>query len=164
MDQLLELALRNWFVVIIIIAVLSSFRRMRRSGSATGEKANRMPSFGGGPTVSTQSDSTTSTYSPAPTQTQSRGSSPFSNSSPFGGSPVIRESSYVEPDEDEEDESYDDFTHVMRSRAFPKKALSNNVSRSPIPSTALKRSSLKQAVLWAEIIGPPRAKRPYKLR
>jgi hypothetical protein len=164
MDQLLELALRNWFVVIIIIAILSSFRRMRRSGTATGEQANRMPSFGGGPTASTQSDSTTSTYSLPPAQTQSRGSSPFSNPSPFGGSPVIRDSFYIEPDEDEEDESHDDFTQVMRNRAFPKKAMYNNVSRSPIPSTVLKNSSLKQAVLWAEIIGPPRAKRPYKLR
>jgi hypothetical protein len=151
MEQLLELALRNWFVVIIIIAVLSSFRRMRRSGAAAGEQANRMPSFGGGETASTQ-------QSPPPPQTQSRGSSPF------GGSPVIRDSSYIGPDEDEEDEFYDDFTQVMRSRVIPKTAISSKISHSPIPSTALKRSSLKQTVLWAEIIGPPRAKRPYKLR
>jgi hypothetical protein len=149
MEQLLELALRNWFVVIIIIAVLSTFRRMRRNGAEAGKQANGMPSFGGEATPSTQA-------SPA--------ASPFGSSSPFSGSPVIRGSFYTQQDGDEDNEPYDDFTQVMRSRATRAMATSGNFSRNPIPSTTLQRSSLKQAVLWAEIIGSPRARRPYKPR
>jgi hypothetical protein len=141
---LIEFLMRNWYLVFIIIGIFSWFHnanvRMKQNGTPT----NRMPSFGGQPVSRQQPDATKSkpliesTSSSRASkelhllENRERTASPFSV--PAGAS------SYLQRKESTENAEVSFSTDTLSAG----------------------KKQLAQGIIWAEILGPPRAKKPYR--
>lgn len=168
MEQLISFLLHNFYFVIIVVGIIYSmfFRK-----SPLERPPNRMPDFGGGgqrrprrpgeirPPVAQPSRTEPGdnpfpapqrqSPSSAPQQLQTRVKDSQPNPSPIKVSDVGTEESRM-------DESQRKRIAVVQPAA--KGPSRPDRSRSP----ALGKEDLASAVLWAEILGPPRARRPYR--
>jgi hypothetical protein len=154
---LIEFLLKNWIFVIIALALLSQFRKKastRRDQSQSSEKSG-MPAFGGSPTIPGSLAGKT-INKPAAVKQQASGSGfnppPKSSKGTLmdnkrtlmdsgASSPLLRESS--QPD------------NLYRD-AYADSSTTNTMQTS--------KQQLAQGIIWAEILGPPRAKKPFRRR
>lgn len=152
MEQLIEILLKNWYLVIIAFAFFYQIRSKGRRANQETKARPGMPSFGDAPNSATRPSEAEKSGQKGFGLTLQSGRmqdeygrsnaakvvSTMSNqkASPFGSSTqIINESSPVYAD-----------------------AIS---TPSPFPEQ-LSQEQLLQGIVWAEILGPPRSKKPYR--
>ncbi|TFE31672.1 hypothetical protein [Cohnella luojiensis] len=157
MERLISFLMHNFYFVIIVVGIIYSlfFRK-----SPLERPPNRMPDFGGGgqngprrpgelrpPVAQPTRTEPADTHFPAPQrQTQPN---PVKTPSPIRVSTVGTEDSLSE--------------EAQRKRVAVKQPESKGLSRPDrTHSPALTPEDLTRAVVWAEILGPPRARRPFR--
>ncbi|NQX65396.1 hypothetical protein HQN90_04565 [Paenibacillus alba] len=151
MEQLIEFLVKHWYLVIIAITFLYQLNNKKRSGKQ-GAPQSRMPSFGetsrpsARPAEATKPDRQ-GFGGPAPQSStaddfgrsnngSAKAAAPKSKASPFGSSSQAGiESSPIYANA------------ISSSNSFPEE---------------LKQEQLLQGVVWAEILGPPRSKKPLR--
>jgi hypothetical protein len=148
---LIEFLLRNWFIVIILIAVFSQFRKWSSRGGTTeskGNNNNRMPSFGGNQRLPQRT-------SKAPLIDSGRtliekGATPLAS----------KERPFLEARE----RPASPFSNADSAYKQEESAIYQEISiDSPgYASLQASRQKLAQGIIWAEILGPPRAKKPFR--
>ncbi|UKS30338.1 hypothetical protein LOZ80_15930 [Paenibacillus sp. HWE-109] len=151
MEQLLAFLFKHWYLVIIAITFLYQVGS-KRSRGASGSPKRGMPSFG-----------ETTTRVPRPSEATNEASRSFGGTEP-------------------PNRTADDFgrSHAAKPEAAMPKSkgspfgstVQGNTENSPIYANAIASSSafpdevkqdqLMQGVIWAEILGPPRSKKPYR--
>ncbi|WP_461480250.1 hypothetical protein [Paenibacillus sp. PvR052] len=154
---IIEFILNNWFILVIIYIVISTFTKNKKGRAEQPDKPNRparpapggMPSFGGdGPGL--------------PKRTKER-------QGPMAAPPA--ENRAIVPQEIRQEPAPAQAPRperMQRSRSTPQtqaSGLRRPSVRQQSPVTASFRPTpedLARGVLWAEILGPPRAKRPYR--
>lgn len=152
MEQLIEILLKNWYLVIIVFALFYQIRSKGRRANQETKARPGMPSFGDAPNGATrpveakksgqkgfgstlQSGRVQDEYSRSNTS-KAVSTLPNQKASPFGSpTHVINESSSVYADA------------ISTPSPFPEQ-----------PS----QEQLLQGIMWAEILGPPRSKKPYR--
>ncbi|KQX64780.1 hypothetical protein [Paenibacillus sp. Root444D2] len=152
MEQLIGIVLKNWYLVIIAFAFFYQIRsKSRRANQGTNARPG-MPSFGDAPHGSTrpveakksdqkglgstlQSGHVQDEYGRS-NKAKAVSTKPNQKASPFGSpTQIVNESSSVYADA------------ISTPSPFPEQ-----------PS----QGQLLQGVVWAEILGPPRSKKPYR--
>lgn len=164
MTRILEFLLNNIFIVVIIVGFLASL--FRRAGAE--KQPGRMPDFGSGGLLrrpAPETDQETRSEEPRAVQKDDSPAYRSQDSQPAR----MSEPRFERPVSGKEVPQNSSMTAVERSvhRAYAQKARegsfasSGNGSNSP---AAVKVSSddLRKAVIWAEVLGQPRAKRPYR--
>ncbi len=163
MESLIAFLLDNIFIVIVAAGFLMS---LLGKGKQQQRRVGRMPDFGGGPMQSEPAAPNVRPFgpdsSPAPAYEQTPQpvyTSSMSQPSSEGQRMMARSN---------QDPSLSRGTGgAGRPSSIAQAARSQAPSRSAAPvtgSAALKRvdaDDLRQAVLWAEILGPPRARKPH---
>jgi len=154
---IIDFILDNWFVVFIALAFFSSLFKRRNQPSAGQEKnaGGGMPTFGGRPYPGEETASFPGLY-PDPNSEKAE-DDPVRMVS--GGFPF---SSVPEPEEREDIKRAEGRAEGITVEANPNKR--NGAGRNPQRSSpaVLSRSRLAEAVVWSEILGPPRAKKPFR--
>lgn len=161
MMKIIDFLMNNIFILVIVFGALASL--FGKAGSK--KKPGQMPSFGGGsnPRVGTPQSSHTEdhslpersdgqqVYQTAPKEEQQR--SNLQRSQPVRG--------YDAPEPQA----------AALDRSISRTPVGRPKAENPLEVTSTKRSALanalqgddiRKAVLWAEILGPPRAKKPYR--
>lgn len=154
---IIEFILNNWFIVVIIYIVVSTFTKIKQGGAEQQDKPNRparpvpggMPPFGGdGPVLPRRARERQEPKAAPSAENQS----------------VIPQEARQEPA----------LAQALRPERIqgpksmpqtPASALQRPSARSQSPAMDTFRPTpedLARGVLWAEILGPPRAKRPYR--
>jgi hypothetical protein len=136
---LIEFLLRNWYVVFIIIGIFSWLRNAKIRPNANETPTNRMPSFGGQSTARHQTD-TRLERSMTPDNLEKKQSDTLKTSKEL----------------DNQEKTVSPFSVPSGSSAY---ALSKESLESPMPSG---KKQLAQGIIWAEILGPPRSKKPFR--
>lgn len=165
MTRIFEFLLNNIFIVVIIVGFLASL--FRKAGAAK-KQPGRMPDFGGGGILRRQapdSDSGTRSDEPRTAQTEYAPIYRSQDSQPARTS----ESRTIRQESGKEEPPASGITAMERSlqRAAAQKAkagsaaASGHGSKSPA-AEKVSSDDLRKAVIWAEVLGPPRAKRPYR--
>ncbi|CRF28858.1 Uncharacterised protein [Mycobacterium tuberculosis] len=146
---ILEIILNNWFILLIIYIAISTFMKAKRGGTERPDQPSRparpvpggMPPFGGdGPR-----------WPKRPKERQ--------ESKAAGPAETRPEPAAVQAQRPE---------RIQGPRSVlqtPVPALRKSSVRTQTPVTSSFRPTpedLARGVLWAEILGPPRAKRPYR--
>jgi hypothetical protein len=151
MNELIKLLFSNIYVVIIIIGVIMTIIKKTKNGASS----NRMPSFGGKPEPQSPANQHQQTSQRLPVRPRPVSDQLLNNA-------ASKHSEYEE----------DDFlTHlnedqrtVQRKQAVPKPAASDN--RTEVKREAAFRmpqgEDLRKAVILAEVLGPPRAKKAFR--
>lgn len=143
MEQLISFAMNNFFIVIIIVGIL--YQLFFRKSPL--EKRNRMPDFGGG-------------------QQRPPGSPP-QRGVPMRIPPSKREEPRPIPQPIVVEERVEQSAIAPEPRRAPVSTLPEATplepafAKAPQPSESLSRDELARAVMWAEILGPPRARKPH---
>ncbi len=163
MEQLISFLIHNFYFVIVAVGIIYSL--FFRKSPLERRPPNRMPDFGGGgkrlprrPGEPGASVPTTSLPEPAEAPLRApRRQTPLSVARPQQ-QPVRAETRLME----------------TTSAPLPVPVAASSKSRStliPTPSAStaagtevrtISREDLTRAVVWAEILGPPRARRPYR--
>lgn len=145
MEQLLEVLFKNPFLLIILVGFLISvFSKFKKAGGGT----NRMPSFGGN----------SSSASPQ----QGRNDAERAEDTSEGVSQEWAEPNSYEPSVRFED--------TYRTELRPEEAAPISYAPplqsepEPKQKQKLHRNELAKGLMWAEILGPPRAKQPLGKR
>jgi hypothetical protein len=168
-SSLIEFLTRNWYIVIILIALFSQLRGKARSKQQVNPN-NRMPAFGGGePARRPQPDVKGVTGSGKPIApliqtkreaTQVKGKTLIES---VGSLSASKELPYLEnrersssPFSQSSDSNYSSIQEKSEIDAIyaSEAALNGSLSAS--------KEQLAQGIIWAEILGPPRAKKPYR--
>ena len=154
MEQLISFATKNFFIVIIIVGILYQlfFRK-----SPLEKPRNRMPDFGGGqPQRPPGSPPQRGVPMRIPAEKQEQRRVPSANNAPRPEpKPIVAENVYEDVYEERP-------TAVAPASATPalRVASTHAVSRPAVMEPT--QDDLARAVLWAEILGPPRARRPHR--
>jgi hypothetical protein len=165
MEILLDLLFDNIFFVILAIGFIMSFlKKLRQGQGQSGEqqprKAQGMPPFGQGPSTVTRGRTVTRTESPQrPIVSEARPE-------------VIRPSLVAENQGEAEgqweagseyysSERMERVSLVQRETPISALDVSKQGARTSVEITP---SQAVQGIVWAEIFGPPRAKRPFSTR
>lgn len=185
MEKLIAFVTQNPFILIIIVGLLYSmfFRKSpiekqpgQRPGSKPGNGPNRMPNFGGSPVFAPKTQRTdVGTPARQPEIRPSFGGLEDSAPQP-GGNPYMHVPEPTSSIETPRAPSYSlqersDPARPERHRAAPARVslvesaeTSHALAVSDGINAGFTSDDFRQAVVWAEIIGPPRAKRPYNRR
>ena len=167
MEKLIEFLIKNIYIVIVVGGfVLSAISKMKSSNN---RQPRQMPPFGGGERPSV----------PSPVY-----GTPESMPSSERKAWEVEE----EDEEDEEEESpyaaskaspveqrqMRPVVHSVSAASRPQRQSQHAADNRPSstaasntanhPSPELSAAALKQAVIWSEVLGPPRAKRPYRIK
>ncbi|WP_372662898.1 hypothetical protein [Cohnella sp.] len=137
MEQLITFIMDNFFIVVVAVGIIYSlfFRK-----SPLERNPNRMPDFGeGGRPGQTAPDR----QIPPPASIEQP---PWMETRQQEGMPAKRNSPIYAPAGAQEK------AILQRSQQ----------SKTGFGAEALSRDDLSRAVVWAEILGPPRARRPYR--
>ncbi|KRF28100.1 hypothetical protein [Paenibacillus sp. Soil787] len=152
MEQLIGIVLKNWYLVIIAFALFYQIRSKSRRANQETKARPEMPSFGDAPNGATrpveakksdqkglgstlQSGRVKDDYG-RPNKAKAVSTMPAQKASPFSSpTQIITESSSVYTD-----------------------AIS---TQSPFPEQP-NQDQLLQGIVWAEVLGPPRSKKPYR--
>ncbi|WP_138753339.1 hypothetical protein [Paenibacillus sinopodophylli] len=162
--KLIEFLMNNIFIVVIIFGALASV--FGKSGKK--KKPGRMPDFGGGGVQ-------------RPSNQQERGSHEEEQQVPSAssGQTVYRSQSQSRREENDqpafaareqeltaETSQIASVQRVLQRAANNKEKASASAERKYAGQSAISAPSrsedLKRAVIWAEILGPPRSKRPFR--
>jgi hypothetical protein len=159
--KLIEFLLHNWYILIVAFFLLSSLFKRSKGVSASSPPKQAMPPFGGGggwgrgttPTV-------TSTKQPDHGKERAKAAKsaehrPDAYAEPVGVSLVSDKKK--EPDfwEDTRITDAEDRAWTKHQPTFRPPASSSDQER-------LDAEKLAQGIMWAEILGPPRAKKPFR--
>lgn len=162
MEKLIEFLIRNIYIVIVVGGfLLSAISKMKGNNN---RQPRQMPPFGSGERPSV----------PSPVYT-----TPESTSS-------TGRRAWEEEDEDEDDEEYSPYAAsapapapveqrpirpvVQTVTATPQRQSLSAVAQSSYSASdaadnkapELSAATLRQAIIWSEVLGPPRAKRPWR--
>jgi hypothetical protein len=137
-EKLISFVMNNFFIVVIVLGIIYSlfFRK-----SPLERRPNRMPDFGGsGPSRTGESK--------PPTAQSNRSPDAIESQHPSSGRQTLSPMLMQQP----------------LNQADPKPTQRSSVSQSKAEYGAadLTSDDLSRAVVWAEILGPPRAKRPHR--
>lgn len=178
MEKLIAFFVQNPFILIIIVGLLYSmfFRKSplekrppgNRPGGRPGTGSNRMPNFGGSPVFAPKPQQTDAG---APARRPEIGPSygglgdpaPQPADGPFPPVEIPRSPSYSLQEQERTEPVRPEQPRVVPART-PAAAASYAAVAPTDGRAALSADDLRRAVVWAEIIGPPRAKRPYYRR
>jgi hypothetical protein len=151
---LIEFLLKNWVFVIIALALFSQLRK----ASPRGDKSQRggqsgMPTFGGNPgTPGSMAGETISKPAAEKQKASASGFNPPPNASKeslMDSGRILMESgssSLPSKESTQTDNPYQD--------AYADSATTGTLQTS--------KKQLAQGIIWAEILGPPRAKKPFR--
>lgn len=156
MESLIAFLLDNIFIVIVaagfLMSLLGKGKQQRRAG--------RMPDFGGGPMqggpAARDDRQSGSDSSPAPAYDQP--------SQPMYTSTMSQKPSFEGPSTTTRSNQSPTLARGAGGTGRPGSASQASRSQKSSSSASLKRvdaDDLRQAVLWAEILGPPRARKPH---
>lgn len=146
MEQLISFAMKNFFIVIVIVGIVYQlfFRK-----SPLEKPRNRMPDFGGGH--------------------QRPPGSPPQKGVPMRIPPAKQEQPRPIPQPIVVEERVEEKAYAAEPpiSPVPRKLreatpVDPAVATAPQPTQSLSREELARAVMWAEILGPPRARRPHR--
>ncbi|GFN30336.1 hypothetical protein [Paenibacillus xylaniclasticus] len=139
MEKLIELLFDNiYFVIVIVGFVLSALGKTKGSGRGA---ARRMPDFGG-------NDSSSEEWEMPQQRDPQSAEYPFPGHQPSTerAHPVLTELGSNE---------------APVKRQTPRAAAAPASVKQSTPASELDSAAMRKAVVWAEILGPPRAKRPW---
>lgn len=153
MEQLIAFLLKNWYLVIIAFTFIYQLRsRQKRAGQGTTRPG--MPTFGDGPGGARRPvearNARPSNVTPAVSAERGRDE--------FKQSGLSKSSSAVAK------QKTSPFTGPVKKSSIEANSpvYSEEISSlSPFPEQP-NRDQLLQGVVWAEILGPPRSKKPYR--
>lgn len=163
--KLIQLLLNNWFVIVVLFIILSNIGKMVKSkpskepGKQSVPKQGMPPFAGGG-------GGTGWGRTVKQTVTQAKDVISRSEQSKKPSNPRVQEPSQpaykVIPEAQEadvwKDSPLENNRQPAASRASRKPLQPANAEKSRTQPSA---NQLAQGVVWAEILGPPRAKKPY---
>ena len=171
MEKLISFFTHNPFILIIIVGLLYSmfFRKSpiekppNRPGSRPGNGPNRMPNFGGSPVFAPKQQSGMDDPAPQPVFAEGPILQAPAPASPFE---MPRTPSYSLQERTEPSRREEARPAPARARWTPQAPEETIVAHaaSDRGRIALTPDDLTRAVVWAEVLGPPRAKRPYNRR
>ncbi|MGG2199320.1 MULTISPECIES: hypothetical protein [Paenibacillus] len=168
--NIINFLLENWIVVAIVFFVFSSlFKQMKQGNSAKpqspGKPVSSMPPFGGGGSGWPKGSDARPMRKAAPGQPQAASAERADTRGHANKPPVIRESA-------ERQAAAEDPYAAQRERRERPLAVGRGLGErvtggagAAEPASApgpLRPEDAALGVLWAEILGPPRAKRPYR--
>lgn len=164
MNDLIQFILKNFFIVIIVVGFLFSLINKARKGNP---RENRMPDFGSGPAAPRRSRDPQERQFGQPVNQPAQPARYDSGNRSEDGEGVSLE--YDEPVFEEP--LYDESPKLRiteRTSPFQRRPLAQ--IRISEPSTApkggllrnLDKNELRRAVVLAEVLGPPRSKRPHR--
>lgn len=159
---LVEFLLKNWFIVVIAFVVLNNIwksakARAGNDGNKTAPK-QAMPPFGGDGGGTGGWGKTAK----QPPITKAKPSAARSEESP---KPMIQKVPLLSDIGAKERDVWDDSPLESKpslSRAERKPSSAAQPSQGRLSTKTVNRDSLAQGVMWAEILGPPRAKKPFR--
>jgi hypothetical protein len=151
---LIEFLLKNWIFVIIALALFSQFRKKASRGdqSQRNEKSG-MPTFGGSPGIP-GSLAGKSINKPAAVKQQTSGSG-------FNTPPKSSKGSLMGTGRTSLDSGA---SSLLSKESIQIDNLYHDPYSDPATTGTLQTSKkqLAQGIIWAEILGPPRAKKPFR--
>ncbi|GAA4858294.1 hypothetical protein GCM10023310_41860 [Paenibacillus vulneris] len=167
--KLIQLILNNWFLVVIAFIVLSNIGKMFKSKTQNdpdkpAAPKQGMPPFAGGGAAGTGWGRTRKQ-----TVTQNKDVKPRSEPSGRPVNPQLQEQPKPAPAASEGPETTDYWNNSPLEHS--RKTASGSANRSsrqpftsekPITPGQPSAEQLAQGIIWAEILGPPRAKKPFR--
>jgi hypothetical protein len=164
-----DLVLKNWFVIVILIIMVSRFFKRRNNPANESSKPNApskgMPSFGGGG-GSGWGDIMGKSIIPskqpqAPAKaipTLSKGSKQAVGEGP---PKEQQKSTVVLSRKDSPEDDFWEHSPISDVRTFN---MENRITSSKTADSQIRPSAkqLTQGMIWSEILGPPRSKRPFR--
>jgi hypothetical protein len=152
---LIEFLLKNWIFVIIALALFSQFRKKAASRGDQSQRSGKsgMPTFGGNPGIP-GSLAGKPIYKPAAEKQQASGSG-------FNLPPKSSEGSFMVTGQT----TLDSGASSLISKSSTKTDnLYHDAYADPTTTGNLQTSKkqLAEGIIWAEILGPPRAKKPFR--
>jgi hypothetical protein len=168
MMTLFSFLLDNIFFVVIIIAVLSSFfGKLRSTQSNPGEPGNGMPPFMGEPsrgTIGREAGGGRGGDGPRAAQPSTTDAARTSRPSAAERS-ELRQSLASFQTEEGNSRNEREFESAYRRDVPARQSITaahTQAAEHEMPLKTLTRNEAVQGMMWAEIFGPPRAKRPYR--
>lgn len=169
MTELIQFLMKNFYIVLFVLFILSRFM-----GKSSGGKRNeqRMPNFGGDETAHTEAPAEVRARvqqvpnhrdkQSAAQQTVYRSRLETSESQPEGGFGVPEADPYAA-----ETQRRSSSRSAPASKSRPSFAsLGGGASRSEMPAPdadkGLSKHELRNAFIWSEVLGPPKSKRTYR--
>jgi hypothetical protein len=167
---LIEFLLKNWYIVIILLALVSQFRKVSSRGATPeSRRKNSMPTFGGNPSVPQPTGGSKPNHRPEgsgfnPPQTAAKGarldngrtlidtgaSSLASKDMPY----LEGKDRFASPFSNAADASNTEAASLIYQDAY--------ADATTPASLQANKQQLAQGIIWAEILGPPRAKKPFR--
>lgn len=158
--KIIEFLLNNIFIVVIIIGALASL--FGKAGSK--RKPNQMPDFGGGglprmpfpqknekerseerrPVERTE---TQTLYRPRPEQERHPSASQEGNAAATAAQAAALERALHK---------------AAASKAMAHEAANRQTANQSAMAASVQADDIRKAIVWSEILGPPRSKRPYR--
>jgi hypothetical protein len=148
---LIEFLLKNWIFVIIALTLFAQFRKASsRRGADKSPRGGKgsMPTFGGNPGIPGGSTAKP-IQMPVAEKRQTSGSG-FNSAIPY-----LEGRDRVSNRFPKENAASSETEHLHQD------AYTESAAAGTFPTSANK---LAQGIIWAEILGPPRAKKPYRRR
>lgn len=163
MEQLIEFVTGNmWLVIAAVVFLLSLFRK------AKGEETQKggMPDFGGNGSAPGRQGG-----SPVPKQQGGPAPAPRPRQQPVHGSPrpQAKQAVHTDSQHSERDRQQPGASRQQPASSATKSFQAANVNSGERPAALRSPASgeagaeeIRNAILWAEVLGPPRAKKPYR--
>lgn len=152
--QLFEFLIRNWYIVIILYAIIYQLRYKSAKARKEEQKGARMPSFGGAE-ADTRNSKKQKKQAVSPFGSAHSGSgSERSLAGRSGHERTESRRSYIQSAESESEPS----SYEIKSS---NKQMNDNRNGLVMKSLEIQQQQLAQGIIWSEILGPPRAKKPF---
>ncbi|WP_054024219.1 hypothetical protein [Bacillus sp. FJAT-28004] len=160
--KIIEFIMNNIFIVVVILGALASF--FGKSGAK--KKPGQMPDFGGGGLPRTlfpgtgehereserpqpQQAAGSTVYRTTSEQERSTEMNPSYSSRETAGPPQIAPLQRV-------------LQRAATSKDAAQTAAERNYGSQSINAASIRSDDLRKAVIWSEVLGPPRSKRPFR--
>jgi hypothetical protein len=153
---LIEFLLKHWYIAVILLALISQFTKSSsRRGNAEASGRGSMPTFGGNPSVPGQmrgrpvNRPETLDRTDSQVSSQSAAQQPKTSGSGFHPPQTAARGSLLDS------EGFNDQAEAMIYQ-------DSYVDSSANAALQTNKQQLAQGIIWAEILGPPRAKKPFR--
>ncbi|WP_442603710.1 hypothetical protein [Paenibacillus sp. KN14-4R] len=160
MEKIIDLILKNWVFVVIIISVLTSLWSKINKSNPTGTE-NRpmkdMPSFGGGTShkkLDNRDREDDDEYEDTPERTKGQIAPSVAA---MDSDTVIRTKMVMREHEEGSGEPREALNLMRSADALVSKKPLTHEKRT---SVTISQKNMAQAIIWSEILGPPRSKKP----
>jgi hypothetical protein len=167
--KLIEFLIRNWYIFIILLAVYAQFRNKASRGAREADRrTSGMPSFGGpvqsAPT-SRQSGKETSSNSLSTKPSTQQQVLRSKNKTNDRRSLIDRSNERpgnTQPYLEGKERPSSPFSAVKKGEGIQSDLPDQEAAGGERLDIKPNRHQLAQGIIWSEIIGPPRAKKPYR--